>query len=1035
VIVALIRWSARHALLVVAATLIPCIAGLYALTRISVDAIPDLSDAQVIVYTEFAGQSAETVEDLVTYPLTTTLLSVPHARVVRGVSMPSVSFVYVIFADGTDLYWARARVQEQLSTVARRLPAAAVPTIGPNATGVGWVFHYVVHGPDGKGAQNLAELRSLQDWNIKTGLSSVPGVAEVASIGGFVKTYAITVDPIRLRARGVTLAQVRDAVRNSNQEVGGRTIELAEAEYAVQGRGYIKNLADIDAIVVRADAGVPVQLKDVARVEMAPDERRGVSELNGDGEAVSGIVVQRSDANTRAVIDGVKRRLLDLAPGLPPGTRIETIYDRSLLIDNALVTASWTLAEETVVVSLICLLFLWHLPSAFVTFFLIPAGILIAALVMHLFGISANIMSLGGMAIAIGAMVDAALVMIENAHKRMELVGREQDANDAVTEALVEVGPALFYSLLIITVSFLPILTLEAEEGRLFRPLAFTKTFVMAAAAILSVTLVPALMTLFVQRRSDQTLTHRGRIINSWMIAKYRPLIGAVLRHKLGVVLAAKILLAISIWPALRLGTEYMPPLNEGVLFAMPTTAPGLSIGAATQLLQNQDRIIKSFPEVAAVLGKSGRAMSATDPAPLEMFETIITLKPAAEWRPGMTQTKLIAELDAALQFPGVANYWTTPIRARIDMLSTGIRTPVGVKIFGNNLAELDRVAAAVEAAVKAVPGTTSAYAERVIGGRYVNIEPDRSALARYGLTVGDMHETIRTAIGGEAVTTTVEGRERYVVAIRYPRELRSDVQSLSREVQIALPNGKGTVSLGDVAKISIGQGASSIRSENAKPVAYVFVDFRGRDLGSFVAEARKAVAETVVLPVGTHLTWSGQFEHLQRAEARLKFVVPITLSVIFLLLYLNFRRWQEALIVMLTLPFALIGGVWLMWLLDYNLSVAGVVGFIALAGIAAETGVVMLIYIDQAYQHTLQPHCPSIDVDTAIMNGAADRVRPKLMTVCAIMAGLLPIMWSVGAGADIMQRIAVPMIGGMVSSTILTLIVIPAVYALAKGR
>jgi copper/silver efflux system protein len=999
-------------MLVVLATLIPCIAGLYVLSRIPVDAIPDLSDTQVIVYTDFAGQSAETVEDLVTYPLTTALLSVPQARVVRGVSMPSASFVYVIFSDGTDLYWARARVQEQLATAARRLPAAAVTTLGPNATGVGWVFQYVVHGNG-----NLGELRSLQDWNIKTALSSVPGVAEVASIGGFVKTYSITVDPNRMRARGITLAQVRDAVRASNQEVGARTIELAEAEYAVQGRGYIRSLADIEAIAVRADIGGSVQLKDVARVELAPDERRGVSELNGEGEAVSGIVVQRSDA-----------------PGLPPGSRIETIYDRSELIDNALATARWTLTEETMVVSLICLLFLWHLPSALVTFVLIPAGILVAALLMYAFGISANIMSLGGIAIAIGAMVDAALVMIENAHKHLERATTETTASDAVAAAAEEVGPALFYSLLIITVSFLPILALEAEEGRLFKPLAFTKTFAMAAAAVLSVTLVPALMTLVFQRRQGIGLM-RGRALNEWMIAAYRPMISTVLRHRVGVVGLAAVVLAMSAWPALRLGTEFMPTMNEGVLFAMPTTAPGISVGTATQLLQTQDRIIKSFPEVAAVLGKTGRALTATDPAPLEMFETIVTLRPKRDWRSGMTQQKLIAELDAALQFPAIANYWTSPIRARIDMLSTGIRTPVGVKIFGNDLPELDRIAAQIEAAVKTVPGTTSAYAERVIGGRYLNIDPDRSKLARYGLTIGDVHEVIRTAIGGETVTTTVEGRERYAVAIRYPREFRSDVQTLGREVQIALPNGKGTVPLGEVASIKFGQGASTIRSENAKPVAYILVDFRGRDLGGFVADARRAVADQVVLPVGTYLTWSGQFEHLQRAEARLMVVVPLTLLIVFALLYLNFRRWTEALIVMLTLPFALVGGIWLMWLLNYNLSVASVVGFIALAGVAAETGVVMLLYIDQAYQQSFSHHVAGMSLDTAIISGAADRVRPKLMTVCAIMAGLLPIMWSAGAGADVMQRIAVPMIGGMVSSTLLTLIVIPAVYALVKAR
>ena len=1031
-IASLIRWSARNLFVVGLATVFITLAGIYAVSRVPLDAIPDLSDVQVIVYTEYPGQAPQVVEDQVTYPLTTAMLSVPKSKVVRGFSFFGVSFVYVIFEDGTDLYWARSRVLEYLNAAARRLPTWVSPSLGPDATGVGWVYQYIVRGAQ----KSLAELRTAQDWYIRYGLAKAEGVAEVASVGGFVKQYSVVIDPRRLQSLGISLASIRNALRSSNIDVGGRTVELAETEFAVRGRGYIRNISDLEQIVVKNDRGVPVLLRDVAHVELAPDERRGITEVNGEGEAVTGIVLQRTGANALSVIQNVKERLAEIVPSLPKGMSVESIYDRSDLIYRAIDTLKRTLVEESIIVAVVCVIFLLHVRSALVAIITLPIGVLIAYLLMYVLGLSSNIMSLGGIAIAIGAMVDAAIVMIENAHKHLERAPPDKPRSQVLIEAAIEVGPALFFSLLIITVSFLPIFALEAQEGRMFKPLAYTKTFAMAAAALLSVTLVPALMLLFVRGR---IMPEHRNPVNRFLIWIYRPVIRAALRYKAATILIALAILAGSVWPALRLGTEFMPTLNEGTLLYMPTTLPGFSVTKAAELVQTQNKIIKTFPEVSSVWGKAGRAMTATDPAPTEMFETVINLKPEEEWRPGMTVDKLIAEMDKALQFPGVSNAWTMPIKARIDMLATGIRTPVGVKVFGTDLAEMEKVARQVEAAIRTVPGTTSAFAERIIGGYYLNVEPDRAQLARYGLMITDVQDVIATALGAEAVTTTVEGRERYTVSIRYPRDLRSDTQAIATQVLIPLPSG-GTVPLGEVAKIELAKGPSTIRTENAQLAAYIYVDLRDRDLGGYVADAQKAVAAQVKFPPGYYVSWSGQFEYMERAKARLKIVVPITVLIIFLLLYLNFRRVAETLIVMLSVPFALVGGLWLMWWLGFNLSVAVAVGFIALAGVAAETGVVMLIYLDHALSE-LKAERESEgriftrdDLYEAIMTGAVDRVRPKMMTVAAIMAGLLPIMWSHGTGAEVMQRIAVPMIGGMVSSTLLTLIVIPSIYAVVKG-
>ena len=1028
----LIAWSARNVILIFVGTAFVVGAGVYALRTLPLDAIPDLSDVQAIVYTEYPGQAPQVVEDQVTYPLTSAMLTVPRSKVVRGFSFFGVSFVYIIFEDGVDIYWARSRVLEYLSAASKRLPTGVTPVLGPDATGVGWVYQYAVVAKE----MTLAELRSIQDWTIRYGLAKAEGVAEVASVGGFVKQYNVVVDPNRLRALGIPLSKVRDAIRASNIDVGGRTVELSEFEFIVRGRGYLRGASDLEGIVLRADKGTPLLLKDIARVELGPDERRGVTELNGEGEVASGIALQRYGANALTVIDNIKAALTQMASGLPKGVEIVSVYDRSQLIYAAIETLRSTLVEESVIVALVCVVFLLHVRSALVAIIMLPVGVLMAFTAMKALGIGSNIISLGGIAIAIGAMVDAAIVMIENAHKHLERAAPEKPRLDILIEAATEVGPPLFFSLLVITVSFLPIFTLEAQEGRLFSPLAFTKTFAMASAALLSVTLVPALMIIFVRGR---IVPEANNPINRALIWLYRPIIKIVLNAKVPTILLALAVLALTVIPARQLGSEFMPSLNEGTLLYMPTTLPGLSVTKAAELLQTQDRIIKSFPEVQSAYGKAGRALTATDPAPLEMSETVIQLKPKEQWRKGMTIEKLTSEMNSALQFPGVSNAWTMPIKARLDMLATGIRTPIGVKVFARDLMQIDALARQIETVLKAVSGTSSAYAERHVGGYYLDIVPDRAALARYGLTIGDVQEVIGTALGGETVTTTVEGRERYGVTIRYPREFRSSPQAIANEVLVSLPSG-GTIPLGEVLKVNLVRGPTTIHTENGQLAGYVFVDIRDRDLGGYIAEARKAVADEIKFPHGAYVTWSGQFEYMERAQARMKIVVPLTLLIIFLLLYLNFRRMTETLIVMTSLPFALVGGVWLMWLLGFNMSVAVAVGFIALAGVAAETGVVMLIYLDQAMREIKEEReaegaaFTRADLHEAIMLGAVERVRPKMMTVVAIMAGLLPILWSTGAGSEVMQRIAVPMIGGMVSSTLLTLIVIPAIYALIKG-
>ena len=1025
-----IEWSARNLVLVFFATALIIAAGVWSLRNLPIDAIPDLSDVQVIVLTDYPGQAPQVVEDQVTYPLISAMLTVPRSRVVRGFSFFGISFVYIIFEDGVDPYWARSRVLEYLNAAAARLPDGVTPALGPDATGVGWVYQYAITGEN----LSLAELRSLQDWVVRFGASRAEGVSEVASVGGFVKQYSVTVDPVRMRAQGITLSDIGKAISESNMDTGGRTVELSEFEFMVRGRGYLAGTEDIGNITLRSIGGVPINLKDVARIEIVPNERRGIAELNGEGEVASGIVLQRVGANALDVIENAKAELDVVAQSLPEGVDIVPVYDRSDLILSAIETLKTTLLEESLVVAGVTIIFLLHVRSALVAIIMLPVGLLMAFTAMKFLGIGANIMSLGGIAIAIGAMIDAAIVMIENAHKHLERAAPDKPRIQVLIEAASEVGPALFFSLLIITVSFLPIFSLEGQEGRMFGPLAYTKTFSMAAAAFLSVTLVPALMVVFVRGR---IIPEHRNPVNRVLIAVYRPIISAVLKAKSLTIIVAIAALVITIWPARQLGSEFMPVLNEGTLMYMPTTLPGLSVTKAAELMQTQDRIIKTFPEVLSVFGKAGRALTATDPAPTEMFETIIQLRPEDEWRPGVTIESLRQEMDAALQFPGVSNAWTMPIRARIDMLSTGIRTPVGIKVFGTSLTEMEKVAREVEAVVRTVPGTTSAYAERVIGGYYLDITPDRAALGRYGLSVQDVQEVIGMALGAKAITQTVEGRERYDVAVRYPATLRSDPEAIGREVQVALPGG-GTIPLGDVATIERTRGATSIRTENGQLAVYIFVDIVGRDLGGYVAEAQAAVAASVTLPPGYSLGWSGQFEYLDRAKQRLATVVPLTLALIFLLLYLNFRRLTETLIVMLSLPFALVGGIWLMWFMGFNMSVAVAVGFIALAGVAAETGVIMLIYLDQALNEARDRaggrDLTRDELYAAIMVGAVDRVRPKMMTVVAIMAGLMPILWAHGTGSEIMQRIAVPMIGGMVSSTLLTLIVIPAVYAIIKG-
>ncbi|HJV51073.1 MAG TPA: efflux RND transporter permease subunit [Noviherbaspirillum sp.] len=1027
----IIDWSGRNIFLVLLATLLITLAGVYAVLKTPIDALPDLSDVQVIVYTEYPGQAPQVVEDQVTYPLTTAMLSVPKSKVVRGFSFFGASFVYIIFEDNTDIYWARSRVLEYLNFASGRMPKGVSPQIGPDATGVGWVYQYVVLAKD----KTLAELRTLQDWYLRYQLTKAHGVAEVASIGGFVQTYQVTVDPVKLRSYGIPLMKVSQVIRDSNRDVGGRVVEMAETEYMVRGKGYLHGKGDIENLVVKSEKGTPVLIRDIARVELAPDERRGLAELNGEGEVVSGIAMSRYGQNALEVIANLKSKIAEVSAGLPEGVSIQAVYDRSDLIHRAIETLKHTLLEESIIVALVCIVFLLHVRSALVAILMLPVGVLMAFIAMRLLGMNSNLMSLGGIAIAIGAMVDAAIVMIENAHKHLERMKAGESRVDAMIAACKEVGPSLFFSLLIITVSFLPVFTLESQEGRLFAPLAYTKTFAMAGAAMLSVTLVPVLMMLFIR---GKIMPEAKNPVNRFLIWVYRPIIKGVMRWKKLTIAAALLALVVSWYPASKLGSEFMPTLNEGTLLYMPASLPGMSITKAAEVMQTQDKIIKSFPEVESVYGKAGRANTATDPAPTEMFETVINLKPESQWRKGMTVDKLIAEMDKALQFPGVSNAWTMPIKARIDMLSTGIRTPIGIKVFGKDLDEMERVAKQIEAVVKTVPGTTSAFAERITGGFYLDIVPDRAQLARYGLAVGEVQDVISSALGGEMVTTTVEGRERFGVTVRYPRELRSDPELIGREVLVPAMDG-AMIPLGQLARIEVSKGAPGIRTENALLSAYIYVDIRDRDIGSYVAEARKAVNDQVKFPPGYYATWSGQFEYMERAIEKMKVVIPVTLLSIFVLLYLNFRRLTETLIVMLSVPFALVGGVWLMWLLGYNLSVAVAVGFIALAGVAAETGVVMLIYLDHAWVETRvkckeEGRAPrAADLYEAVMEGAVERVRPKMMTVVAIMAGLLPILWGTGTGSEVMSRIAAPMVGGMISSTVLTLAVIPALYALVK--
>jgi Cu(I)/Ag(I) efflux system membrane protein CusA/SilA len=1066
----LIDWSTRNVFLVAIGVVGVLFAGVLALRAMPLEALPDLSDVQVIIQTEYGEQAPRIVEDQVTYPIAAEMLKVPGASTVRGYSFFGVSFVYVIFEDGTDLYWARSRVLEYLNGLQGRLPESVSPTLGPDATGLGWVFQYAIE--DRSGRHSLADLRALQDWNLRYALTAVPGVAEVASIGGFEKQYQIDLDPARLQAFGVSITRVMDAIRNANADVGAMVVELTEREYMVRGLGYLKSLSDIENVVVSATAsGVPVRVAELGRVSTGPAVRRGIAELDGRGEAVGGIVVMRYGENAYRTIANVKARLAEVEGTLPEGVTIRAVYDRSDLIQRAIETLRGKLLEESLVVALVCVVFLLHLRSALVAILTLPLGVLLAFAGMRVAGVGSDIMSLGGIAIAIGAMIDAAIVMIENMHKHLERAitakgGGTGDRLDidtldaaerwqVVRESAREVGPALFFSLLIITVSFVPVFALTGQEGRLFRPLAFTKTFAMAAASLLSVTVVPVAMGLFIRGR---IVREAANPINRWLVRLYHPVIAVVLRHRWATVGGALLVLALTWIPWKRLGSEFMPPLDEGTLLFMPTTLPGASVARARELLKIQDGVLKSFPEVESVWGKAGRANTATDPAGLDMLETTITLKPRDQWREGVTPDGLVASMDSAVRIPGVTNAWTMPIKGRIDMLATGIRTPVGVKIFGPDLGELERLGRAVERSVMMVPGTRSAFAERAVSGYYLDIDVDRAAAARHGLNVGDVQTVIATAVGGMTITQTVEGRERYGVRVRYPQELRDTPERLA-DVLVPVAHGAGGsttggamgmgasssapaareafVPLGQVARISQVAGPMVVRSEDAQPTAWVFVDVAGRDVGGYVEQAQRMVAEEVPLPTGYRLEWSGEFEHMQRAARTMRVVVPVVLVIILLLLYLNFRSVGEALIVMLSLPFALVGGIWFVWALGYNWSVAVAVGFIALAGVAAETGVVMLIYLDHAWKaRSADGRRPSAqDLYDAIVEGAVERVRPKMMTVTAIMAGLLPILWGDGAGASVMRRIAAPMIGGMVSSTVLTLVVIPAVYALWKER
>lgn len=1030
----IIRWSISNRFLVLMLAFLLLGWGIYAVKTTPLDAIPDLSDVQVIIKTTYPGQAPQVVEDQVTYPLTSAMLAVPGAVAVRGYSFFNDSYVYIIFEDGTDLYWARSRVLEYLSQVTPRLPFAAKPALGPDATGVGWVYQYAL--ADRSGQHDLAELRSIQDWFLKFELQTVEGVSEVATIGGMVRQYQVVVDPNRLRAYNLPLSKVRDAIRRGNQETGGRVIEMAEAEYMIRASGYVDDLDDLREIPLGyTEMGTPILLKDIADVRFGPDLRRGVGELNGEGEAVGGVIIMRFGENALATIERVKAKLETLKASLPDGVELIETYDRSSLIERAVDTLNEKLVEEFVVVVLVCAAFLFHLRSALVVVFSLPLGVLAAFIVMHAQGINANIMSLGGIAIAIGAMVDAAIVMIENMHKHMER-DEGQDRWALVAKASVEVGPALFFSLLIITLSFVPIFALEAQEGRLFHPLAFTKTYAMAAAAGLSITLVPVLMGYFI--RGKVWAEHKNPL-NRALTAIYRPFIGIVLKRPRATLLATLLVMASMIWPLSRIGGEFMPDLDEGDLLYMPSAFPGISAGKASELLQQTNRLIKSVPEVASVYGKAGRADTATDPAPLTMVESTIQLKPKEEWRPGMTVEKLRAELNNLVQVPSLTNVWIMPIKNRIDMLATGIKTPVGLKVAGPDLDVIGEIGERIENVLKNVPGTASVYAERVTGGRFIDVDIDRLAAARYGLNIADIHDIVQTAIGGMTITESVEGLERYPINLRYPREVRDSLERL-KALPIVTQDG-AQIPLSAVAAVKIAGGPGIIRSENARLNGWIYIDISGRDIGSYVKDAQRAVSQYIALPSGYSLSWSGQYEYMERAKERLSLVVPVTLLIIILLLYLSFRDMAAALLILGTLPLSLVGGLWLLYLLDYNISVAVGVGFIALAGVAVEIGVLMLVYLNQALvrkRETVAQNAKVLTIDDlreAIIEGALLRVRPIMMTVSVIIAGLLPIMFGSGTGSEVMRRIAAPMVGGMVSATILALLVIPAVFLIWKSR
>ncbi|HKT72084.1 MAG TPA: efflux RND transporter permease subunit [Steroidobacteraceae bacterium] len=1034
----IIRASVRNRGLALLAAAFLAAWGTWALQNTPVDALPDLSDVQVIIRTTYPGQAPQIVENQVTYPLATTMLSVPGAKTVRGLSFFGDSFVYVLFEDGTDLYWARSRVLEYLNQAQSRLPASAKASLGPDATGVGWIFEYAL--VDRTGRHDLSQLRALQDWFLKYELKTLPNVAEVASLGGMVREYQVVLDPAKLVAYNIPQDRVIEAIQRANNEAGGSVLELAEREYMVRASGYLQSLDDFRTIPLGVSAaGIPIRVGDVAVVQLGPEMRRGVTELNGEGEVAGGVIVLRSGKNARATIQAVRAKLVELGRSLPAGVQIVPTYDRSHLIGRAVGNLTEKLIEELIVVAVVCALFLGHLRSALVAIISLPLGVFAALIVMRYQDVSANIMSLGGVAIAIGAMIDAAVVMIENAHKRLEHWAHTHPDErltgptrwEIMTEAAVEVGPALFFSLLIITLSFIPVFTLEAQEGRLFRPLAMTKTYAMAGAAVLAITLVPVLMGYWIRGRIPPELRNP---LNRGLIALYRPMLNGVLRHPKLTLAVAAALFATVAWPLSQLGGEFMPPLNEGDVLYMPSALPGLPASKASELLQLTDRMIKSVPEVATVFGKAGRAETATDPAPLEMFETTVQFKPRDQWRPGMTPEKLLDELDRTVRVPGLTNIWVPPIRNRIDMLATGIKSPIGIKVTGPDLADIDAIAQQIEQAAKAVPGVSSAVAERLTGGRYVDVEIDRDAAARYGLNIADVQSIVSSAIGGETIGETVEGLARFPITVRYPRELRDSVQKL-RDLPILTQTG-GQITLGTVARFILRDGPPMLKTENARPSGWVYIDARGRDLASIVGDLQKTLAQRVPLKPGMSLNYSGQFEYLERANERLKLVVPATLVIIFVLLYLTFRRVDEAALIMGTLPFALTGGIWFLYLKGYNLSVATAVGFIALAGVAAEFGVVMLLYLKHAMAARVdagQELTPAV-LDEAIRDGAVLRVRPKAMTVAVIVAGLLPIFWGSGAGSEVMSRIAAPMVGGMLSAPLLSMLLIPAAYRLLRA-